>query len=54
VLPCNVLPSSNKTLHIMHNTSHTIKVNHVTLLSLFVLYELGLALLKRKVRIYSA
>jgi hypothetical protein len=46
VLPCNLSPSSNKTLHVVHNTSHAIKVKQDTMLSLFLLYALGLALLQ--------
>jgi hypothetical protein len=55
VLPCNLLPSSNKTLNILHNTSHAFEVKQDMSLSLLVLYAPGLALLKkRRVRVREA
>jgi hypothetical protein len=44
------ITSSNKTLHIMHNTPHATKVKQDTLLSLLVLYAPGLALLQRRIK----
>jgi hypothetical protein len=53
VLPCNISPSSNKTLHVVHNTSHAFEVKQDTLLSLLVLYAPGHALLQRQVKLLT-
>jgi hypothetical protein len=46
VVPCNQLPYHSRTLHVVHSTSHAFKVKQDTMLNLYVLYALGLALLQ--------
>jgi hypothetical protein len=50
VLPYNRSPTSNKNLHVVHNTSHAIKVKQDTLLRLLVIYIPRLALLQQRVK----